>query len=65
MSSSKINDMSMEQICKDFEHIAESYYEGDFAKYEDGTYVSAQQQDDFAFFQDGYTSGYRFAMGLK
>jgi len=39
---------------KDFERCTEMYYEGDFAKYEDDTYVSDQQQDDFTMFRSGW-----------
>jgi len=46
-----------DKVRQDFERATESYYEGDFAKYADGDYVSAQQQDDFTMFQSGYQAG--------
>lgn len=44
-----------------FERVTESYYEGDFTKYEpDGDYVCAQQQDDFTMFLSGYHQGLNY-----
>jgi hypothetical protein len=48
----------MSDIRKAFERCTESYYEGDFTKYEtNGDYVSEQQQDDFVMFQSGFHAG--------
>jgi hypothetical protein len=44
----------MTDIRKAFERCTESCYEGDFAKYADGDYVSPTQQDDFVIFKSGY-----------
>jgi hypothetical protein len=47
----------VEEIRKIFEHCTESYYEGDFAKYDNGEYVSASQADDFTMFRSGFKQG--------
>ena len=52
-SDSDLN-VSLNKCRKDFERCTEMYYEGDFAKYEDDTYVSDQQQDDFTMFRSGW-----------
>lgn len=41
-----------------FEKWTESYYEGDFAKYADGEYVTPRQQDDFTMFCTGYQAAH-------
>jgi hypothetical protein len=47
--------MTQDKIRQAFERCAESYYEGDFAKYTvTGAYVNDQQQDDYVMFTSGY-----------
>lgn len=47
--------MTQDKIMEAFERCAESYYEGDFAKYTvNGDYVNDQQQDDYVVFTSGY-----------